>query len=135
MESAGTREKPKCHKCSKFGHIAKDCNLNKSVQQVNFSNRAEEIGNLFYASHATAAKNKSDVWYIDSGCNNRLTPREDLLVDINRNIKAKVQVGTGILVEVIRKGSLVIETMKGKRYIREVMLVHGIVENLLSVGR
>lgn len=87
MESAGTREKPKCHKCSKFGRIAKDCNL----QQVNFSNQAEETGNLFYASHATAAKNKSDVWYIDSGSNNRLTSREDLLVDINRNIKAKMQ--------------------------------------------
>lgn len=36
--------KPKFHKCSKFGHIAKDCSLNKGVQQVNFVNQIEETG-------------------------------------------------------------------------------------------
>lgn len=53
-------------------------------------------------------------------------------VDINRNVKAKVQVGAGVLVG---KGSLVIETIRGNKYIREVMLVLEIAENLLSVGQ
>ncbi|XP_048437141.1 uncharacterized protein LOC125475821 [Pyrus x bretschneideri] len=89
----------KCRKCSKIRHIAKYCNANKVVQQVNFANQ------------------------------------EDLLVDIGRRVKAKVQVGTGVLVKVVGKGTLIIETMKGMRYIKEVMLVPGLVENLLSVGQ
>lgn len=80
-------------------------------------------------------KKISDEWYIDSGCSSHMTSREDLLVDIDRGVKAKVQVGTGVLVEVEGKGTLIIETIKGRRYIKEVMLVPGLAENLLSVGQ
>ncbi|KAM1709691.1 hypothetical protein ACFXTN_000166 [Malus domestica] len=117
------KNKVKCHKCNKIGHIARYCNSNKAVQQVNFANQVEENGNLFYANHSGEMKKISDEWYIDSGCSNHMTSREDLLVDINRNVKAKVQVGTGNLVEVAGKGTLIIETMKGRSYIRDVMLV------------
>ncbi|XP_050113860.1 uncharacterized protein LOC126592156 [Malus sylvestris] len=80
-------------------------------------------------------KKPNDVWYIDSGCSNHMTSKEDLLVDIDINVKAKVQVGTGVLVDVVGKGTLVIETMKDKKYIREVMRVPSLAENLLSVGQ
>ncbi|KAI5322464.1 hypothetical protein L3X38_031536 [Prunus dulcis] len=63
------------------------------------------------------------------------TGREDLLVDIDRNVTAKVEMGTGQLVEVTGEGSLVVETKMGKKYIKEVMLVPGLKENLLSVGQ
>ncbi|XP_070668826.1 uncharacterized protein [Malus domestica] len=42
------KNKVKCHKCNKIGHIARYCNTNKVVQQVNFANQVEETGNLFY---------------------------------------------------------------------------------------
>ncbi|CAN6541722.1 unnamed protein product [Malus baccata var. baccata] len=129
------KNKVKCHKCSKIGHIARYCNTNKAVQQVNFPNQVEETGNLFYANHSGEMKKISDEWYIDSGCSNHMTFREYLLVDIDINVKAKVQVGTGNLVEVAGKGILIIETMKGRRYIREVMFVPSIAQNLLSVGQ
>lgn len=51
----------KCHKYSKFGHFAKNYNLNKTVEQVNFAHQVEEIGNLFYASHSNEVKKTSDV--------------------------------------------------------------------------
>ncbi|XP_070668901.1 uncharacterized protein [Malus domestica] len=133
-EECWVKNKVKCHKCSKIGHIARYCNTNKAVQQVNFPNQVEETGNLFYANHLGEMKKISDEWYIDSGCSNHMTFGEDLLVDIDINVKAKVQVGTGNLVEVAGKGILIIETMKGRRYIREVMFVLGIAQNLLSVG-
>ncbi|KAI5332764.1 hypothetical protein L3X38_022893 [Prunus dulcis] len=60
--------------------------------------------------------------------------REDLLVDIDKNVIAKVEMGTGHLVEVTGKENLVVETKVGKQYIKEVMLVPGLKENLLSVG-
>ncbi|CAN6718679.1 unnamed protein product [Malus baccata var. baccata] len=99
--------KIKFHKCGKLGQIARVCNLNKNVQQGNFANKVEEPRNLLL----------------------------DLLVDIDKSIKAKVQVGTRVLVDVKGIGTLVIDTKKGKRYIREVMLVPGLAENLLSVGQ
>ncbi|CAN6561320.1 unnamed protein product [Malus baccata var. baccata] len=129
------KNKVKCHKCNKIGHIARYCNINKVVQQVNLVHQVEEAGNLFYANHSGEMKKMSDVWYIDNGCSNHMTLMEDLLVNIDRNVKAKVQVSTGVLVEVAGKGTLVIKTMKGMRYIKEVMLVPDLAENLLSVGQ
>ncbi|CAN6723458.1 unnamed protein product [Malus baccata var. baccata] len=32
------KNKVKCHKCNKIGHIARYCNANKTVQQMNFAN-------------------------------------------------------------------------------------------------
>ncbi|CAN6541819.1 unnamed protein product [Malus baccata var. baccata] len=137
--------KIKCHKCGKLGYIARVCNLNKNVQQGNFANKVVEQknfankmgepGNLFMVKQSTEVKTVSDAWYINSACSNHMTSREELLVEIDRSIKAKVQVGTGVLVDVKGKGTLVIDTDKGKRYIREVMLVPLIAENLLSVGQ
>lgn len=102
---------------------------------MNYANQVEKKGNLFSISKPTTEHKNKDVWYIDSVCSNHMTSREDLLVEINRNVKAKVQVGIGVLVDVVGKGSLVIRTMRGKKYIREVMLVPGLLENQLSVGQ
>ncbi|XP_050125563.1 uncharacterized protein LOC126602711 [Malus sylvestris] len=98
------KNKVKCHKCNKIGHIARYYNTNKAVQQVNFANQVEETGNLFYANHSGEMKKISDEWYIDNGCSNHMTSREDLLVDIDRNVKAKVQVGTRNLIKVAGNG-------------------------------
>ncbi|KAI5336087.1 hypothetical protein L3X38_026221 [Prunus dulcis] len=64
-----------------------------------------------------------------------MTGNEDLLVDIDKNMIAKIEMGTGQLVEVTGKGNLVVETKIGKRYIKKVMLVPGLKENLLNVGQ
>ncbi|CAL8090833.1 unnamed protein product [Prunus armeniaca] len=128
--------KPKCFNCDKLGHIAKDCYSKKPTQQVHYANQVDATPTMFYASNATNAsiKGGDEVWYLDSGCSNHMTGREDLLVDINKNVTTKVEMGTGQLVEVTGKGSLVVETKMGKKYIKEVMLVPGLKENLLSVG-
>ncbi|CAL2269941.1 unnamed protein product [Prunus armeniaca] len=71
---------------------------------------------MFYASNNsnTSVKGYEDVWYIDSGCSNHMTGKEDLLVDIDKNMTAKVEMGTGQLVEVNGKGNLVVETKIGR---------------------
>nr|XP_028952473.1 uncharacterized protein LOC114822304 [Malus domestica] len=83
--------------------------------------------------HFGELKKCEDTWYVDSGCSNHMTRREDLLVDIDRTMTTKVEIGTGQLIEVIGKGNLVVETKMGRRYIKEVMLVPGLKENLLNV--
>jgi hypothetical protein len=49
--------------------------------------------------------------------------------------KTKVKIGNGDYMEAIGKGTIAIDTKKGKRYIHEVLLVPSINMNLLSVGQ
>ncbi|KAI5317551.1 hypothetical protein L3X38_037258 [Prunus dulcis] len=125
--------KPKCGKCNRFGHVAKDCEGNKQV-----ANCAKEeegtTGTMFYACHFASVKNGS-VWFVDSACSNHLTSQESALINIDRTVTCKVKMGTGDLVQATGKGTLVVETQYGKRYINEVLLVPGLDENLLSVGQ
>ncbi|XP_068307501.1 uncharacterized protein [Pyrus communis] len=125
--------KPKCGKCNHFGHIAKDCDGHK---QVAHCAKEEEVttGTMFYACHSSTVQDRS-VWFVDSACSNHMTSQESTLINLDRSVTCKVKMGTGDLVQAIGKGTLVVETQRGKRYINEVLLVPGLDENLLSVGQ
>ncbi|KAM2097560.1 hypothetical protein ACFX1R_021090 [Malus domestica] len=127
--------KPRCHNCDKPGHFAKDCRSKKAVQQANYVGQVDNNPTMFYTCMKADVNKHEDTWYIDSGCSNHMTGREDLLVNIDKRVTAKVEMGTGQLVDVVGKGDLMVETKQGKRYIREVMFVPGLKENLLSVGQ
>ncbi|XP_068308820.1 uncharacterized protein [Pyrus communis] len=127
--------KPKCHSCGKIGHIVKDYNNKKNVQQLNYATQVSSTPTMFYASNAVDMRSIEYVWYVDSGCSNHMTGREDVLVDIDRSRTAKVEMGTGQLVDVVGKWTLVVDTKMGRRYIREVMLVSSLKENLFNVGQ
>ncbi|BBG99019.1 BURP domain-containing protein, partial [Prunus dulcis] len=129
--------KPKCYNCDKLGHIAKDYYSKKPVQQqqLQYATQVTSTPTMFYVNNATEKRSMEKVWYLDSGCSNHMTGREDVLIDIDRNVTAKVAMGTGQLVDVIGKGSLMVETKMGRKYIKEVLLVYGLKENLLSVGQ
>nr|XP_028960062.1 uncharacterized protein LOC114825494 [Malus domestica] len=92
--------KPKCYNCDKFGHWVRECTVGKIVQKANSVNQVEVSGNLFYANSAISETNINGNWYVDSGCSNHMTGNADLLVDINTNVAGKVQMPTGVLVNV-----------------------------------
>ncbi|KAM2054278.1 hypothetical protein ACFX1T_003825 [Malus domestica] len=127
------KKKPKCHKCNKFCHVMKDCRAN-NTQQVNCANQVKEETHMFCA-YNTKVEKKNEVWYIDSGCSNHMIAHKSLLMDIDTTFTGKMEMGNGSLVKVTRRGTLVIEARRGKRYIMEVMLVPGLDENLLRVGQ
>ncbi|XP_068307388.1 uncharacterized protein [Pyrus communis] len=106
----------------------------KNVQQVNHANQVEEEANVLCAFSAKVEKN-NEVWYIDSGCSNHMTAHESLLIDIDTNFIGKLKMGDGNIVKATGRETLVINTKKGRRCIREVMLVLGLDENLLNVGQ
>ena len=126
--------KPKCYNCERFGHWARECTAGKSVQKANSANQIEVTGNLFYANSNISEYVVNGEWYGDSGCSNHMTGNEKLLVDIRTNVVGKVQMPTGELMNVAGMGTLVIDTSKGRKYIKEVMYLPGLKENLLSVG-
>ncbi|KAM2030938.1 hypothetical protein ACFX16_042257 [Malus domestica] len=95
--------KPKCTKCDRFGHLAKDCNPRRN-QVVNYAHRAEEEEvNVFYACSVAKTENKKGIWYIDSGCSNHMTAYESLLINIDRSFNCRVKMGNGQLVEATGK--------------------------------
>ncbi|XP_021834162.1 uncharacterized protein LOC110773958 [Prunus avium] len=126
--------KPKCGKCSRFGHLTKDCESGKQV--ANYA-KEEEVtkGTMFYACHASSIASSKSVWFVDSACSNHMTSQQSLLIYLDMSVTCKVKMGTGDLVQAVGKGTLVVETRKGRRYINEVLLVPGLNENLLSIGQ
>lgn len=115
--------------------MLRDCNGNKGVQKVNYANQIEETSSLFYACNIVTDVKVNHSGYIDNGCSNHITGDERLLVNIQRNLTSKVKMGTGEIVQVARKRTLVIETKLRRKHIQEVMLVLGLEENLLNVGQ
>ncbi|TXG63524.1 hypothetical protein EZV62_010518 [Acer yangbiense] len=91
-------------------------------------------GVLFYACQA-ASEEKNDKWYIDSGCSNHMTGDASIFCDIDASNKSQVRLGNGALVEVKGNGTIAIETKKGRRFIKNVLLVPNLQQNLLSVGQ
>ncbi|XP_021803719.1 uncharacterized protein LOC110747976, partial [Prunus avium] len=82
--------KPKCYNCDKLGHIAKDCYSKKPAQQqLNYATQAPTAPTMFFVNNASDKRPMEDVWYLDSGCSNHMTGREDVLVDIDKSITAK----------------------------------------------
>ena len=106
----------------------------KGKHQANFSEEKEEDGSLFYAYQATREE-KDDTWYINSGCSNHMTVNENIFCDIGTSVKSQVRMGNGALVEAKGKGTIIVETKKGTRYIQDVLLVPSLEQSLLSVGQ
>ncbi|XP_060959353.1 uncharacterized protein LOC133030579 [Cannabis sativa] len=124
--------KPQCQNCKKFGHTEKTCRLKKS-HQANLSEETKDENNLFYVCQAAIEEGK-DTWYLDSGCSNHMTKNEGIFCSLDRS-KTKVKIGNGDFMEAVGKGTIAIDTKKGKRYIKDVLLVPNIDQNLLSVGQ
>lgn len=122
--------KPKCSNCNRFGHVQKDCNY-----KANYTEEVQGEANLFFACHAATVHEDDRVWYVDSGCSNHMTANKYLLVDIDISVTPKVRKAYGKLSQSLGRGTLVVETKKGRKYIKEVMLVPDLAENLLSVGQ
>ncbi|TXG63370.1 hypothetical protein EZV62_010364 [Acer yangbiense] len=103
-------------------------------QEEDISKGKNEDGVLFYACQA-ASEEKNDKWYIASGCSNHMTGDASIFCDIDASNKSQVRLGNGALVEVKGKGTIAVETNKGRRFIKNVLLVPNLQQNLLSVGQ
>ncbi|KAA8525231.1 hypothetical protein F0562_007086 [Nyssa sinensis] len=111
----------------------RDCRI-KTNQQASFTEEKEGEGNLFYACQAATVK-KNGVWFLNSGCSNHTTSNKIIFIDMDKSINSQVKMGNGALVQAQGKGTIGIETKKGTKFIRDVLLVPDLENNLLSVGQ
>ena len=64
-----------------------------------------------------------------------MTNNKNIFLDTDTTINSQVKMGNGDLVNVKRKGTVGIQTKVGTNYIKEVLLVLALEQNLLSVGQ
>jgi len=122
-----------------MGHIQRVCK-NKAAQQAQTTQVAEqredEHEELFVAIHvdsALAVHQSTDLWLIDSGCSNHMSPNLDIFKCLDESCTSKVRIGNGDLLAAHGKGTAMIQTISGTKQIDNVLYVPEIAHNLLIV--
>jgi len=60
---------------------------------------------------------------------------QSIFKDIDKSVNVKVRLGNGTIVESRGKGTIMVETRKGTKFFKDVLLVPNLKENLLSIGQ
>ncbi|XP_057451592.1 uncharacterized protein LOC130743382 [Lotus japonicus] len=127
------RPNVECINCGNMGHVDRVC---KSEPKVAMVTMEEQEDGLFFVTTCFATSNiSSNSWLIDSGCTNHMTNDEKLFIELDKSIVSKVKVGNGDFISVKGKGTVVIESLTGLKYIPDVLYVPDIDQNLLSVAQ
>nr|XP_028964703.1 uncharacterized protein LOC114827175 [Malus domestica] len=126
--------KVKCHKCSRFRHMQKDCTY-KDNQFAHYTKAEDEETNMFYVGHDTTVQEEAKVWFVDIGCSNHMTANKNILHNVDTTNLTRVKMGNGQLVDTLGRGTIAVHTKNGKMFIKDVMLVPDLKQNLLSLGQ
>ncbi|CAN6572549.1 unnamed protein product [Malus baccata var. baccata] len=129
-----TLRKVKCHKYSRFRHMQKDCTY-KDNQFAHYTKAEDEETNMFYVGHDTTVQEEAKVWFVDSGCSNHMTANKNILHNVDTTNLTRVKMGNGQLVDTLGRGNIAVHTKNGKMFIKDVMLVPDLKQNLLSLGQ
>jgi hypothetical protein len=76
-----------------------------------------------------------DVWFVDSGCSNHMTGDESIFCELDTTATTQITMGNGAVVKSKGKGTIAVNSKKGKMLIRDVLLVPELAQNLLRVGQ
>jgi len=82
-----------------------------------------------------ASSEENENWLIDSGCTNHITNDRELFKDLKPTNITKVRISNGDYISIKGKGTIAIASCSGTKFIPDVLFVHEIQQNLLSVGQ
>ncbi|KAM2288348.1 hypothetical protein ACFXTI_029233 [Malus domestica] len=114
--------------------MQKDCTY-KDNQLAHYTKAEDEETNMFYVGHDTTVQEEAKVWFVDSGCSNHMTANKNILHNVDTTNLTRVKMGNGQLVDTLGRGNIVVHTKNGKMFIKDVMLVPNLKQNLLSLGQ
>ncbi|XP_040164860.1 uncharacterized protein LOC120901222 [Anopheles arabiensis] len=122
-KKSNTAKGPKCRKCSKFGHIAKDCYSTKG-------------NDSFCVVLSTCGSKEYGKWYFDSGASVHMTNNSDFLMHAKTS-GGTVVAANGENMQITAKGSCVLKPscQKGEIPVDDVQLIPNLSVNLLSVNQ
>ncbi|KAL0423820.1 UNVERIFIED_CONTAM: Retrovirus-related Pol polyprotein from transposon TNT 1-94 [Sesamum radiatum] len=113
--------------------MEKDCRL-KGNHQANCIEENNSSDQLFYTCNSVAETGEA-TWYIDSAASNHMTYNKGAFQTLDESFKTNVKLGDNHIVKVEGKGSVAINTRKGRRIINDFMYIPNLRTNLFSVGQ
>ena len=91
---------------------------------------------MFLSYQATEEHCSSDLWLLDSGCNNHMTGNKSLFSSLDSSVVTNIKLGDEFLVPAKGKGTIPVLTMQNeKKFIHEVFYVPHLNVNLISIGQ
>ncbi|RVX02190.1 hypothetical protein CK203_025290 [Vitis vinifera] len=94
--------------------FVKEIAIFKNNQQASCVEEKKADENMFYACQS-AAEQKNNVWFLDSGCTNHMTGNKNIFLNMDTTINSQVKMGNGDLVNVKGKCIVVIQTKVGTK--------------------
>ncbi|KAG6471756.1 hypothetical protein ZIOFF_069202 [Zingiber officinale] len=115
----------------------------RGIDRVENKNGHAQVAKIGDDNHETilfsagvAEVNKNSVWYLDSGCSNRMCGKKENFSDLDESFQSTMKFGNNQVVPVMGKGSIPITLENGKKScIGGVYCVPNLHHNLLSVGQ
>ncbi|KAI5385820.1 hypothetical protein KIW84_072432 [Lathyrus oleraceus] len=126
----------KCYNYDKVGHLAKDCRIEKKVEET--TNLTLEAGaNEGFLLMAQNEINTNDnVWYLDSGASNHMCGHKHLFKEMRKIEDGNVSFGDASKVKVEGKGTIRYLQKNGLiGSIQDVYYVPNLKTNVLSLGQ
>jgi len=93
----------------------------------------QEEDQLSVATCFATSNSSCDSWFTDSGCTNHMTNDHKLFKELDKTVVSKVKIRNGDFISVKGKGTVAIEILSSTKYISDVLFVHDIDQNLLSL--
>ncbi|KAF2320058.1 hypothetical protein GH714_022688 [Hevea brasiliensis] len=122
-----------CYKCHDLGHFQYECP--KSNKEANYAELEEEDELLLMAYVELHETNRSDAWFVDSGCSNHMCGNQEMFSSLDTSFTHSVKLGNNARMKVTGKGEVKL-SLKGVCYtVSDVYCVPELRNNLLSVGQ
>lgn len=110
------------------------CKGKAPQQEANAQVVDQEEEDLLFVATCFSSKSSTDSWLIDSGYTNHMTHDKSLFKELKPTKISKVRIGNGDHLPLKGIGTIAIKTDTSIKKISEVLYVHEIDQNLLSVG-
>ena len=114
-----------------------DQNNNHKNNRANVSKEEEGSSEVMFLSYQAIEEHcSSNLWLLDSGCNNHMTGNKSLFSSVDSFVVTNINLGDDSLVPTKGKGIISIFTKKNeKNFIHEVFYVPHLNVNLICIGQ
>lgn len=128
------RREPRCYNCNKTGHYSSQCDK-ATKSEPKYRNKIPEKPSNFFTCNSSNPPKPND-WYLDSGCNAHMTPREDWIENISPQSNRSIDVANGNSVAANGVGDVTIPLLTNRKVnVESVIHAPELTANLLSVSQ
>jgi hypothetical protein len=132
--------RPYCTHCNKAGHVMDTCwtlhpDLRKQRQQSNSEYAlAVTVSNSCCSANSATATPGVGLWHVDSGASSHLTGNRTWFTELHQCQPVTVTVADHGTLTCAQRGTVVLNTQRGRITVRNVLFVPSLGVNLLSVS-